>query len=392
MADIGLDAILATLLGVQKDAEAESPWLPITDATDLIGKTLIQSSPHFSLQENILAGLLTGAVGGLGKNLTKSYADEQSALASDYMLGGGSVFEKPEGLSESIFQKAKNARSIFEVQDLLNRREAEAASKAAFEQDINKAFLDNPEKATYGVQALAASRGLTNADGTPIALPSNELTPYRKLTGGDETAARALFERDVQSPERLQTMADKFNSLDEVKLFKVADTGYKALMEALKDTSGQSDVEITRRAIQAIEPGLAVRMDDQVAIQNSTSIPSSWLGNMQAALQGETTLRPEVREGLGRIAARSYYQIGEKFNAARALALAKADGAGLDPSQLTSLGEASLPGLYERTGEVAPADYMQRLAGMFGNTPEGRAAFKAAAQQMKAQRVNQYGR
>lgn len=310
MAEIGLDAILATLLGVQKDAEAESPWLPITDATDLIGKTLIQSSPHFSLQENILAGLLTGAVGGLGKNLTKSYADEQSALASDYMLGGGSVFEKPEGLSESIFQKAKNARSIIEVQDLLNRREAEAASKAAFEQDINKAFLDNPEKATYGVQALAASRGLTNADGTPIALPSNELTPYRKLTGGDETAARALFERDITKPDRVQTTEEKLRSqyLSQkvVQDFGEISKQFAALQQSVNDPNAASDLDFTYGVARVLDPGSVVRETEQGLIVNSTGIPQALLAQVNKALTGKAGLGPELRQALLDLVGRRY--------------------------------------------------------------------------------------
>lgn len=167
MADVGLDSILLTLLGVQKDAEADSPFVPITDATDLIGKTLIQSSPNYSIGENILAGLLTGAVGGLAQRGTKNYADEQSKLAQpvlDQILQGRSVFEKPEGLSDSIFTKVSNAGSIFAKEKELQRKDLEDKYAIETAAAIERAKQLAPiEIATEQAKLNALYGGLTPA-------------------------------------------------------------------------------------------------------------------------------------------------------------------------------------------------------------------------------------
>ena len=69
-----------------------------------------------------------------------------------------------------------------------------------------------------------------------------------------------------------------------------------------------SDVELTRRAIQAIEPGLAVRTDDQTAIAQSQSIPNVLKGKLARAINGESSLSPDERSALVAIAERAHKQ------------------------------------------------------------------------------------
>lgn len=86
------------------------------------------------------------------------------------------------------------------------------------------------------------------------------------------------------------------------------------MLRALQDPTATSDVELTRAAIQAIEPGLAVRTDDQSAISQSAALPDSYKAAMTRALTGESGLAADVRKGLYRIAARRYNANGTKFN------------------------------------------------------------------------------
>ena len=150
----------------------------------------------------------------------------------------------------------------------------------------------------------------------------------------------AELKRNLESPDRLQAMRDKFDALPEVKEFIGVDTGFKAMQEAFKDPTGTSDIELTRRAIQAIEHGLAVRTDDQTAISESTSLPGAWKAQMLRALNGESGLDKDVREGLMRIAARKYNQAADKFNVRRQFYMEQAKNAGLDEKGITPYGEA----------------------------------------------------
>ena len=140
MADLGERLIYEMLLGAEQDAKANSPFAPISGAADLVGKTLIQASPNFSIGENILAGLLTGAVGGGADYFTQNYANDQvGLLQSVFAKPMDAAVEQPEGLNDSIWNKAEAARSIFARDEEHTQREDERRAKLQVDSAVEQA-------------------------------------------------------------------------------------------------------------------------------------------------------------------------------------------------------------------------------------------------------------
>lgn len=347
MADLGTNILASLLLGAEKDALAESPFAPLSGAADLVGKTLIQASPNFSTKDNMLAGLITGLVGGGTDFLSQQYANKQTGMLNDLVQGQaanpGSIFEKPGDLSDSLWNKAEAAQSIFEIENRQNIAAERRASQAALGKEIFNSALDNPEKTSrnLGVMGYGGTQ-------TPGIEPGS-MDALLQKHAGNTTAAEAEFKRTLEAPDLLKARRDEFTKLPEVQVFKLADTGFKSMQKAFDDPMGTSDVELTRAAIQAIEPGLAVRMDDQQAIEQAPSIPAAWKAKLSGALEGKSQLDDGVRKGLMRIAARRYNEHAKNFNLARSFYMRQAEKENLDPTGITPYGEAALSNL-ERFG------------------------------------------
>lgn len=194
MADIGLQLILSELLGARKQAEEESPFRPVGDAADLVGKTVIQNAPAFSIKDNAVAGLLAGLTKGFSDNLTRGYADTQSGLASDYLLGGRSIHERPDGLSRSIYDRLQGARSIY----ALEREQAVQDANLDTRKSLLAAFAsaDTPQKQQRVLQ-MAKAFGVTGLDS--LASPAEPIaTPARPLLAdvGPDLGVPSLADRE----------------------------------------------------------------------------------------------------------------------------------------------------------------------------------------------------
>lgn len=137
MADIGASLLTNLLFGAEGLAKENSPYNPFSQAADLVGKTVIAGSPQFDIGESVLAGLLTGLVGGGAQQLTQNYADNQVDMLNDLLKGHstGNILEKPEGMDRSIFEKAESMANIFD----LNAQEEERRGKLATAQAVDQA-------------------------------------------------------------------------------------------------------------------------------------------------------------------------------------------------------------------------------------------------------------
>lgn len=140
--------------------------------------------------------------------------------------------------------------------------------------------------------------------------------------------------------DKLITIRREFNGLPVVQNFAKASQSAQALAGALKDKGGVSDQELVRYSILMIEPGMAVREGEQAAVANSQSIPDSIKGAALKALNGESALDDQAREGIKRLAARAYSSHKNLYDQANGLYSKEAQLQDLDPSRLSYMGEA----------------------------------------------------
>lgn len=392
-----LDSIFSSLISADKQAREDAPYRQFGGIMDELGGTIIKGSAarddmgnrRYSTKDSILSGLIIGALGGLAQRGNDSYIAEQNQMATDALSGilSGIKPQRPDGMSPSIFANMQRFGQVVDLQDKLNTRALQAKADIDLATDARKsqadlknqltlalvkAGVDNPYKLERAMSALgpliggqapvaapepvviqpqigqarppqAAMEGLIGAlGGMREGLQSVTTSPDEALeqAGGNESIAAKILERETQRPERLKGIRAEFESKPEFKTFVLADTGWKSMQKAFLDQSGTSDVELTRGGIQAIEPGLAVRTDDQTAINQSSSIPQEWKAYMIGAVTGKSKLPPEVRSGLMRIAARRHAEWSAKFNDARAFYTGQATGQGLDPAGVSYMGEA----------------------------------------------------
>lgn len=383
-----INALFAALTAAQQGVEESDPFKPMADMGDQLGELVIKQSaqPGGNLKDSILAGLATGLIGGFSKNLGSSYKADQNALINQVMpnVMAGQLFQAPEDMAPSVLSSLNNARSVFALDSALNARDNQNAMTSA----LIKGAIDNPYQAEAQQAAVAAlsepqKPKTPTAETAPMVAPApNSFQSYLKQFQGDEELARAAVKRDIEQPDRaftqgnslegqLQDLRKEFQGLPEVKAYVTSDIGYKSLQKAIQDPSAASDLELIRGAIQAIEPGMAVREGEQLAVEKSASIPDMWKGAIKKSLSGESALSPELRQGILRIAERRYQEYADKFNTANQFYQNQATRRGLpDPKGVTYLDQA------------APVD-LKALALQFPNTPEGMTAFKAAAEKLK---------
>lgn len=120
--------------------------------------------------------------------------------------------------------------------------------------------------------------------------------------------------------------------------FKYKEQGLKALAKAYLDPAGTSDFEIIRRGAQAVEPGLAVRADDEASLQGAASVLGMSYEAIKAAIAGKSKLTPDVRAGIMRIAKRSYESSLDDYNTIRNTFVQRARAAKLDESLVVPYG------------------------------------------------------
>lgn len=344
---------LAAITGAQKASENENPWTTFAGMGDELGGAILRNSGNFDPKETIIASLISGLIGGVGQNLSNTYRDEQNTIANDQMksiLSGGAL-TRADGQSPSVFHSMQNFDSANKFANQSDNIDANRQFKNQLLGAAAKGMIDNPYRAGKINEVLSGITGGEldyGAPNTPSEVPTitpgasgKSLEDYLNIYQGDEAMARDAMKRDLELPDRVTALRKDFEAKPEIREFVMADTGFKAMMKAFEDPAGTSDVELTRRAIQAIEPGLAVRTDDQNAIAQSPSLPQEWKAQMTGALAGTSKLAPEVREGLMRIAGRSYNEKAIQFNKAKNFYTGEIKKIGGDPSSLTYLEDAA---------------------------------------------------
>jgi len=316
MADIGQQLLASLLLGAEKDAIATSPFAPISGAADLVGKTLIQASPNYDLKDNLLAGLITGLVGGGSDYLSQQYANKQTGLLNDLVQGQaanpGSIFEKPEGLDSSLFNKAEAVQSIFDIENRQDIAQQARASSAALTNEILKSGLDNPEKTRRNLTVLGLRKG--DATTTPGAqTPGIDPKSYDALAQkyrGNEALIEAELKQQIESPDRNKATEDALRTQllgqKAIQNFTEISKQYAVLQQAYADPTAVSDLDYTFGVMKILDPDSIVRESEQGQIIQSQAIPSALLGQMNKVIQGKAVLDPTLRKSMLDLAGRRY--------------------------------------------------------------------------------------
>ena len=356
MADLGEQLIASLLLGAEKDALADSPFAPISSAADLVGKTLIQASPHYGIGENILAGLLTGAVGGGADYLSHQYANNQNDLLQSVFANP--TAGKPDGLSDSIFNKANAVRSIFKLENASDAQTAAAAARAKRNEFLFEETAKNPQKMKYNLGLMAG--GDPNAS-QPMATPGNQTGPggtldyndYLKRFNYDEGAAKTAYERDLTKPDRVADIEDKlrtqFLGQKAVQDFTEVSKQYSALQQAVNDPHAASDLDFAYAVAKVLDPGSVVRESEAGMVMNSGGIPQALLAQINKNLNGGPGLGLPLRQALLDLVGRRYdiqkgvvEELGQQIGD-----VGKSRGA--DPAKIAILPQASV---YTPSGAV----------------------------------------
>lgn len=260
-----------------------------------------------------------------------SPAQSEQALAWDALHNYGSEIV-PEGWSPNIGRT-----------DLL---QATIMQQAAQEAEVKKA--DNRQKLQ---EMLMKDYGAAiTPDGDIVRIP--ELANAKGALKAADKQAEIRAEADAlgynpKVEEETDKLRKEFSQLPEAKSFALVEKAGKIINEAIKDPSAVTDQELVRYSILLIEPGMAVREGEQRAVAASQSIPEEWRGSLTKALKGGSSLGTDVREGLKRLAERSYQGNKEQYDRTLDFYKEQATKKGLDPNRISYIGE-SAPSLQTR--------------------------------------------
>ncbi len=153
--------------------------------------------------------------------------------------------------------------------------------------------------------------------------------------------------------------------------YKYKEQGLKALTKAYLDPAGTSDYELIRRAAQSVEPGLAVRTDDEKSLRGAASALGMSFEAVKAAVTGDTKLTSAVRAGIMRVAQRSFDATIDDFNTLRDNFITRAKAAKVSSEAVVPWGAAvpfaqAYPGLDISEG-TTPAPTVNAI-----KAPDGR--------------------
>jgi hypothetical protein len=224
-------------------------------------------------------------------------------------------------------------------------------AEAPIEIDIKRAQelgVSLPELAQIDKERSARRAGLlaqtTSSATTAMPGGATDLlaTPetYEYLTKPEREALKFKQDAEVKKTEQVDALRKEFSGLPEVKNYSLIDNAAKIVTKAVKDPSSVATQELVRRAVQLIEPGMAVREGEQTAIMASQSIPDRLKGELTRAFAGEGGLSEPTREGILRIAERAYTAQADRYKVTKDYYEGMAKERNLPSNKISYLGEA----------------------------------------------------
>ena len=190
-----------------------------------------------------------------------------------------------------------------------------------------------------GLSAQTTSSATTAMPGGATDLLAAPET-YEYLTKPEREALKFRQDTEVKKTEQVDALRKEFSGLPEVKNYSLIDNAAKIVTKAVKDPSSVATQELVRRAVQLIEPGMAVREGEQAAIIASQSIPDRLKGELTRAFAGEGGLSEPTREGILRIAERAYTAQADRYKVTKDYYEGMAKERNLPSNKISYLGEA----------------------------------------------------
>lgn len=357
--------LLQALQGQQYKA-AEDPFG--IAGTAIASGTPYLYNPYASTGSNaamtIGGSLLAGLLGGIGKH---NAARDNLALSQQ----AGQLFQLPANeradfvkqnprLSPllSALQTGEYERQIKEQEDLA-KRQRDLEWKLKEEQAMQPLRLAAKTDETLADQLFQQGE-IIDGEGRRISLAdlgikdpiSMEIEKARSMIPikTEEIAATEGAKRQAEvdaygyNPKREQEVDNlrrEFSRLPEVLNFANVEKSAGIMKKAIDDPNAVSDLELIRYAILLIEPGMAVREGEQAAVLRSQSIPDDLKGAALKAWDGNAQLGTKAREGLLRLAMRSYEGHKSQYDRTLQFYRDQAKQRGIDPNRISYIGEST---------------------------------------------------
>lgn len=339
-----LEDFAAQLLGKQaQDAIAkENTYYNLQSVPDTAASLFQQAGasgkfkPRDVLVGSLVSGLLGGALKGYGDRYQNTLTDRYNQTTNNLLSGNQN---NSLDIAPSLFNKAKQDAGLFSIQNKISDYQAKKELADTVGKEYVKQAFTSPSTANRGLESankFLASQGVAPLMASDTGIPTDSQA-YASDPNSPEYKIKQDEFKNTQDTSKLERdLANDF--LKQAETFKYKEEGLKALTEAYKDKSGTSDYEIIRRGAQAVEPKLAVRLDDEASLQGAASILGLKLAQVKNAISGESKLDDDVRKGILRIAKRSYNSSLENYNILRNNFLTRAEQAKLNKETIVPFG------------------------------------------------------
>lgn len=326
-----MSALLDALLAANKKDEESNPWKAGGLGLAKFDPSGYDLSTGQSILINALKGLGSGIAYGYGEGQIEKAGQDRAQKVVDILKLGD---------TSKIVEALKGDREL-----------APAAAGFAIEE------LDRGRDQQKVIDKALADKGYvrTNDGMTRVFDPADE----EARIAGKKKEAELRAEVDSygfnpRKEDEVNKLRDDFSANPDVKSFAAAKKAATALSQALADNSSVADQELVRYSILMIEPGMAVREGEQNAVAASQSIPDEYKGALSKALSGETSLSPQVREGIKRLAERAYASHKQNYDSALSFYQTEAGRKGIEPERISYLGDAPEFGGLTGSGQLTP--------------------------------------
>lgn len=282
--------ILAALNAGKKGAQDSDPYLPLVGASDTVGKALLQAAPSHGIGEDLLGGLVTGLTGGLFSNLSQGYEANQADLSHQALANAlsGKVFEKPDGMSPSVFSS---------MQGISDAMKLKMAADRTDEQNKLSDAITLKETPTASEATLARMSGTGGMD--------PQFQQDLIAAGGDVVRARQMAQ------ERDKTKAsDKANTDKELgpklEALNVAKNTLAQMAEAIAGAGNTGPLAGASTGLMRLETAFGLPGVDTEKVNkelgaraNLDKLSADYLGIMKGVLPPGRVYQNEIQNLLG---------------------------------------------------------------------------------------------
>jgi len=309
-------------------------------SSELVAQILAdQQGIGFSPRENIY-GQIGGTLAGALPQLVSPYASTKSNIAT---VLGGSLLAGLLGYQARQEAEAQNQVLMPALTEIVG---------AGTQQEVADIYGQLPSDMQSRLGSIAVNRlGTIQERELARQLAEQERKQAIELAGlkegiiapglRDVLGTGATFPAGSSKLFQMEdTLRTELNNLPETKDYGEVKISAETVAAAVKDPSAVADQELVRRAILLIEPGMAVKEGEQAAVAASQSIPERYKGELNRVMTGQGSLGPQLREGIMRIAERSYKAYSAAYNKTKDFYDQRAIERGIDPARISRFGKA----------------------------------------------------